>query len=207
MRFSTTRPLQLFFPWIRWKGPPNSLYLTFDDGPHPEATPRVLDVLSTHNIKATFFLLGDHVARYPHLARMIASEGHTVANHSYDHRVMIFRNGEFLQDQIVRTREAILTATGISTRHFRPPFGYAGPAVFRMARRLHHEVVLWDIDSGDFLRRNPADIAERSARQVQPGSILLFHDNDRTRDVISPILKAFLVKLDRSRFPFAALPS
>ncbi|GJQ21837.1 MAG: oligosaccharide deacetylase [Bacteroidia bacterium] len=206
MTIPTTRPLQKLFPQIRWNGPDKSLYLTFDDGPHSEATPRVLDVLSAHRIKATFFLIGVHVKRHPEIVRRIAAEGHTIGNHSFDHPLMIFRDAAFLRSQILLTREIIEDSAGIPCRYFRPPYGAIGPAVYRIARENDQETVLWDIDSGDFRSSDPERAARRSAQLARSGSILLFHDNEQTKSRIGDILQRFLDLLPSDRRSFAVLP-
>lgn len=206
MTFPTTRPLQKLFPQIRWNGPDHGLYLTFDDGPHSEATPRVLDALSAHRIRATFFLIGANVKRLPGIARRIAGEGHVIGNHSFDHPLMIFRDEAFLRDQILRARETIEDAVGLPCRYFRPPYGALGPAAYRIARENNQETVLWDIDSGDVHSADPQTVARRCARLTRPGSILLFHDNEQTKSGIGENLKRFLDLLPSDARSFAVLP-
>lgn len=206
MTLTTTRSFQFLFPRIRWVGPTTSVFLTFDDGPHPEATPRVLDILAARSIKAAFFLIGANVQKFPALARRIASEGHLLANHTYDHSLMLFKQDDHHADQIVRARETIRDATGVHTRHFRPPYGWMGPAAYRTARNLGHEIVLWDVDSGDF-RGSARKSIVRTTRSVRPGSIVLFHDNEHTATIIGDLLTGVLDRLSRHRHTFDVLPS
>ncbi|MEX2115523.1 MAG: polysaccharide deacetylase family protein [Bacteroidota bacterium] len=207
MRFITTKPLQILFPQIRWKGPTDHVYLTFDDGPHPVATPIVLRQLSERGVKATFFLLGSNVERFPDLASQIASQGHTIANHTFDHPSLLFKSPSFVSDQIDRTREAIQRSTGKTTRYFRPPYGLGGPTMYRTAREHHHEVVYWDVDPGDHENHVAETIARRSAGPLCPGSIVLFHDNERTKLRIAEVLKLFFEIAGRRHFNFAPLPA
>lgn len=206
MTLTTTRPFQFLFPRIRWVGPSTGIYLTFDDGPHPEATPRVLDILAARGVKAAFFLIGANVHKFPALARRIASEGHVLGNHTYDHSLMLFKPDDHHADQIVRARETIRDATGVRTRHFRPPYGWMGPAAYRTARNLGHEIVLWDVDSGDFQGSIGKSIV-RTTRSVRPGSIVLLHDNEHTATMIGDLLTGVLDRLSRHRHTFDVLPS
>lgn len=208
MRFNTTRPIQFLFPQIRWTGPAHHVYLTFDDGPHPVATPRVLRELSDHGVKATFFLLGSNVERFPDLAKQIVSEGHTVGNHAFDHASLLFKSARFVADQIGRTRESIRRHTGVTARYFRAPYGFGGPTMYNTAKEQGHEVVFWDIDPGDYGKDTaPETIVRRSISTLRPGSIVLFHDNDRTKDRVSAVLKLFFQSARDRQITFAPLPA
>jgi len=206
MRFITTKPLQILFPQVRWTGPTDHVYLTFDDGPHPITTPIALQILSERGVKATFFLIGSHVERFPELAARIASQGHTIANHTYDHPSLLFRRSIFVSEQIEKAQEIIRRNTGATTRHFRPPYGLGGPTMYKAARKHGHEVVFWDVDPGDHENRAPATIARRLTHTLRPGSIVLFHDNENTKARIADVLRSFFEIADRGQFHFAALP-
>lgn len=207
MRFYTTKPLQFLFPQVLWRGPSDHVYLTFDDGPHPVATPFVLQELSQHGIKATFFLLGSCVEQHPDLARRIVAEGHTIGNHTYDHVSLLFRDGQFTGDQITRTRDVIRKHTGITTKYFRPPFGHGSPTTYRVSKEHGHEVVMWDVDPGDWQPVSPDVIISRSIGAVDPGSIVLFHDNDNTQNKIAGILRPLISNIRSRNLHFAPLPA
>jgi len=206
MRFITTKPLQILFPQLRWTGPTDHVYLTFDDGPHPIATPIALQMLSERGVKATFFLVGANVERFPELAAQIASQGHTIANHTYDHPFLLFRRSSFVSEQIEKTQEAIRRHTGATTRYFRPPYGLGGHAMCKAARKHGHEVVFWNVDPGDHENRSPATIARRFNNTLRPGSIVLVHDNENTKARIADVLRSFFEIADRKQFQFAPLP-
>ena len=95
--------------------------LTFDDGPSPKWTPQILDVLKEGQAKATFFMLGEHVEKYPEVARRVASEGHEIGNHTYDHHTLIYYKAPELEKEINDAQAAIFKATGLTTKYFRPP--------------------------------------------------------------------------------------
>jgi peptidoglycan-N-acetylglucosamine deacetylase len=151
----------------------DAVFLTFDDGPDPEATPRVLDLLGTHGAKATFFLIGRNAERHPELLERIRREGHAVGDHTWDHAdAWRVRHTDFLHSH---ARGHAVTGATL----FRPPYGHITP---RMVRQLHptHRIVLWDVLAGDFKpRMDGTRIARRVVRASRPGSIVVFHDTER----------------------------
>ncbi len=192
MRLRTTRLIQPLFPSIQWRGADTSIYLTFDDGPHPVSTPAVLSELSKRNMKASFFLIGRNVLQYPQLVSEINSEGHTIGNHTFDHILMLFRTTEEVHNQIARTSMAIAEITNRKTGLFRPPFGYFGPAAYRSSRETGHRMVLWDVDTVDHQNGDPRSVSERAATRTRPGSIVLFHDNEATKATAGEVLSRYL---------------
>lgn len=148
--------------------------LTFDDGPHPEYTPRLLDLLGRHGAKGTFFLLGRAAVEHPDIVRRIAEEGHTVANHSWDHPAFYYLSKRQRKEQIQRCEE-VLKPYG--RRYLRPPYGSQNPGLRFEARRLGYKVVAWDVAPWDWLDRDAEMIAGHACENIHPGSILIFHDN------------------------------
>lgn len=150
--------------------------LTFDDGPSPEWTPKILDVLDRHQIKATFFMVGTAVEQFPDLVREIARRGHSIGNHSWSHRPMPLLDPRTLADEIDRAAEAIERATGKRPRYFRPPWGFYTRRVLDELRARGYLTVLWSVSSHDW--RNPGvdEIEKRAAGQPAMGDIVLFHD-------------------------------
>lgn len=189
MRYYTTRPLKLLFPSVVLTGITDGVYLTFDDGPHPVATPALLDCLKARNTLATFFLLGKNVESYPELAMRITRDGHAVGNHGFDHTSLLFRTPAYIEDQIKRTEAAIQRATGIVTNRFRPPYGFIGPILYRTVRQMNYSLTLWDIDPGDFENISTEIVVRRVTKKLKPGSIILFHDNGHTQHRIVEILR------------------
>lgn len=157
----------------RINGPP-SVALTFDDGPHPVSTPRVLDELAATNTKAAFFLIGSLAARHPQLVRRIHADGHLVGNHTYDHPALgLFRGPVYWNRQVDRTDQTIADLTGVRPALFRPPVGIKTLFSARAAR--HHTVVTWSRRAFDGVVTTPQRIVERLGRSVA-GDILLLHD-------------------------------
>ena len=196
----------------RLPGTDRAVALTFDDGPNPTATPRILDVLRESQVSATFFLLGKHVERWPRLARRIADEGHAIGNHGYHHHKLHLRGPAYTRVDLCLGTEVILRATGDAPKHFRAPHGFRSPWVNAIARELGQRAVGWTLGVRDTDRPGAAVIAERVRRGVRPGSIVLLHDGDayhsdgdrtQTADALSQVIR----DLRASGYRFASLPS
>jgi peptidoglycan/xylan/chitin deacetylase (PgdA/CDA1 family) len=158
---------------------PDAVALSFDDGPHPEGTPQILEILAAHGARASFFLVGEQVARRPQLARRILDQGHGVALHGYRHRLQLRLTAAQLRDDLERGLAAIEDATGTTPTHHRPPYGIYSPAGLWTARKLGLEPVLWSAWGRDWRRfTTPERIAARVLRDARPGAVILLHDAD-----------------------------
>jgi peptidoglycan/xylan/chitin deacetylase (PgdA/CDA1 family) len=164
--------------------PAHGIALTFDDGPHPEGTPAVLDVLARVGARATFFLVGEQVARYPTVAAEIAAAGHEIAIHGYRHVLLLRRAPSALRRDLVRAHDVIATATGTEPTLYRPPYGvFSGPAL-QIARELGWRTLLWSRWGRDWERRaTPEKIAARASRSLAGGDVVLLHDADHYSSV------------------------
>ena len=170
---------RLFGPVVSHGSPrARRVYLTFDDGPHPEATPRILDILAEHGAVATFFLVGRHAEMFPALARRQAEAGHDVGNHTYDHRKLHWMGPDQVRRELEGAHFAIAEATDVEPALFRAPHGYRNPFVAMEARRLHYTTFGWKGSVFDTARPGPAEIRRRVARLWKPGAIVLLHDGD-----------------------------
>src|SRR5881394_3572478 len=151
--------------------------MTFDDGPSAALTPKLLDLLSTHHIKATFFVIGENVAEHPEIVARAAREGHEIASHSWSHPNFAKMSQESVRSQLQRTDDAIKSAIGKSPTLLRPPYG---SITEREKRWIHDEfgydIILWDVDPLDWKRPGPAVVRSRILKETQPGSIVLSHD-------------------------------
>jgi peptidoglycan-N-acetylglucosamine deacetylase len=162
-----------------WRGRTDtkSVCLTFDDGPSPD-TEGVLDVLNHHGLRATFFMIGRHVERYPETARRVVEDGHEIGNHSYSHPIYLFRSARRTRLELQRAQQVIAKLTGVRPRLARPPCGVRSPAYFREARDLDLQTVQWTLAGFDWKRRPPSQIALDVIQQAEAGSIILLHDGD-----------------------------
>jgi peptidoglycan/xylan/chitin deacetylase (PgdA/CDA1 family) len=153
--------------------------LTFDDGPHPQGTPAVLDVLAARGARATFFLVGEQVARDPGLAGEIVAAGHAVALHGYRHRNLLRIGPRALRADLDRAAAVIAAATSEQVTRYRPPYGIFSPAALVLARRRGWTPTLWSRWGRDWRRfTTPERIAAIVTRDLSPGDVLLLHDAD-----------------------------
>ena len=152
--------------------------LTFDDGPNPVATPRILDALGEAGVQATFFVLGRHAERWPELVARAAAEGHQVANHGYFHQKLHRRGPAYVARDLEMGTSAVEAAAGVRPRFFRAPHGFRSPWVYPIARALGQRVVGWSLGVWDSDRPGADAIARRSIEGVRSRSILLLHDGD-----------------------------
>ncbi len=174
--------LARFLPYplrqIVWRGRTGRglVALTFDDGPHPIYTPQILQILRQHRASATFFPLGRNAERYPHLIRQIFEGGHTIGNHSYGHRQLLFVPRQRLYRELMETSAILKGITGQSPRFFRPPRGLGGWMTLRLATQLGMKTVLWTLAPHDWARPGAGLIVHRVLTKVRDGAIVLLHD-------------------------------
>jgi peptidoglycan/xylan/chitin deacetylase (PgdA/CDA1 family) len=178
--------------------------LTFDDGPHPVFTPRLLDLLRRRGLRATFFLVGQAAQAYPELVRRIAADGHVIGNHTWDHPPLVLVPGRERRRQMRRCQQAIAP---LGTRFFRPPYGEHTTALRLDALWCGLDVIGWNVDVDDWFDTDIARMSRRLTTTVGPGSIVLMHDaiHDRGEPRLGRTL-AHQACLDRSA-AFSALDS
>jgi peptidoglycan-N-acetylglucosamine deacetylase len=168
--------------------------LTYDDGPHPQLTPALLDLLGRHRAAATFFLLGERAAAHPDLAARVVAEGCEVANHTWAERASVRLSPAVFEQDLQRT-DAVLRAAGADPRFLRPGSGWVRPSMLRTARRHGYRVVLGSVVVLDLA---VADV-ERTARfvlsRVQPGSVVVLHEGSAGRAGVVPLTERLLAGL------------
>ncbi|HEY1805975.1 MAG TPA: polysaccharide deacetylase family protein [Terracidiphilus sp.] len=146
---------------------PGVLALTFDDGPNATWTPKLLDILASHNVRATFFVLGGRARVQPELVRRTAKAGHLIGNHSWDHPNMSRSSQKTIREQMLRTQDMLEQITGSAVKFFRPPWGARRPAVFKIAREIGLNVVLWNAMTTDWSDPSAARIALRLTNKIE----------------------------------------
>ncbi len=177
---------------------PDAFALTFDDGPDPQTTPVVLDLLRERGAQATFFVVGEKVRRFPELVRRIHEEGHALGNHSDRHSwAHNFRLAGGLRRDLVACQEAVEQAAGVAPRLFRPPVGLRNPATHRVSAELGLELVGWSIRSLDTTRRSAAEVSARVHAALEAGAIVLLHDGGRDSERTRAITTAILEQAER----------
>jgi peptidoglycan/xylan/chitin deacetylase (PgdA/CDA1 family) len=179
--------------------------LTFDDGPDPEATPKLLDLLGRENIAATFFCVGKNVEAYPQIAARIAAEGHLIENHTYRHPWWISCIwGKRLTAEMVRTQAAIQKAAGVTPTYMRSPAGLTNPFFPSMLRRLNLTLVGWDVRTFDTMGTTRR-VIDRISRHTRDGSIILLHDGGSSPERVVEIVSAAIEDLRSRGFGFERL--
>ncbi len=167
------------FAEVVWRGPEGArgVALTFDDGPHPTFTRSVLEELDRAGAKATFFVIGEKVARQPELLKEMAARGHLVGVHGDVHdRAFSFRSMRRVRDDLARAVDAVARATGERPRFYRPPVGQTNPRIARAAKELGLTIVGWSLRGRDGIRADPARVAARVIDGLRDGAIVLLHD-------------------------------
>lgn len=166
---------RITYNWINVDGP--YIALTFDDGPSEKLTPKLLNLLAAHRIKATFFVIGQNVAEFPDIVRRAAREGHEIANHSWSHPNLGKMSDDGVRRELQKTDDAIKSATGVRPTLMRPPYG---SLTDRQKRWVHNDfgykVIIWDVDPLDWKRPGPTVICNRILNETRAGSIILAHD-------------------------------
>lgn len=184
--------------------------LTFDDGPHPVYTPRILDLLAEHDARATFFMIGRHAARHRDLVARVAAEGHAIGNHTFNHVPMPQTPRRRRLRELWAARRAIAPH---GARLFRPPFGGQTYGSRLDLLLFGYEVVCWNGQVDDWVAQSPQALAERLNDQLHPGFIVLLHDqleNPRDPEAIdrTPLIEALAAVLARRRsdYRFVTVP-
>lgn len=197
----TPRAVQALFKGLTWNipGTEKILYLTFDDGPIPEVTPWVLDMLAAFDAQATFFCVGRNAEKNPELLTRIRKEGHAIGNHTFDHvRGRSTSLRPYLRDTL---RCQALTGTGL----FRPPYGSLSMRQLRVLRS-HFTIVMWDVLSGDFDHTLDAPRCLRNViDHARPGSIIVFHDSLKAEERLRYALPGTLAHFTEQGYSFKAL--
>ncbi len=158
---------QIFGPTLIAPNKPGELALTYDDGPNPDWTPQLLDILARQNIRATFFLIGSYAARNPALVRQISAAGHTIGNHSWHHPNLALTPAARVRNELVRTKATLEATIGKEIRFFRPPFGARRPEVLRIARSLGLTPVTWNAMTSDWSNPDAESIACKLIAKIE----------------------------------------
>ena len=200
--------IQRFFRQFAWRVSTSKkvIYLTFDDGPVPDFTPWVLDILKHHGAKATFFCVGENVKKYPRIYRQILSDGHSVGNHTFNHL-------KGWNTSIKKYVKNTLKAEAYMERHgklkkklFRPPHGRIRPVQAKRLRSLGYKIVMWDVLSGDFDQSlSKKECLELTIKHIEEGSIVVFHDSDKSFKNLDYVLPRVLVHFKEQGFEFKPL--
>ena len=179
--------------------------LTFDDGPHPRQTPKILEILAKYGIKATFFTVGINAYYYPETLKSVVDAGHEIGNHTYTHpKVSKIEKGK-LREEIENCEEIIYQLTEYKTKLFRPPEGMIDSGVLNLIDDLDYSIILWDIDTRDWAHTPPRQIADNVINSISSGDIILMHDYIGTNSPTCEALELFIPILLEKGFKFVVI--
>ncbi|EKN67626.1 chitooligosaccharide deacetylase [Neobacillus bataviensis LMG 21833] len=188
----------------------NKVALTFDDGPDPRFTPKILDILKEHKIKATFFLMGARADAYPDLVKRIKAEGHIIGNHTYWHPNLVTQGDiSTLQSEVTKTEIRLAELSGYRTKLFRAPYGFLYNELVEKLKEMNYSVIAWSVDSLDWHESPPEQISYNVLSNVHPGAIIIMHDGaawdeDRTNTIKA--LRLIIPALKKQGVTFETVP-
>jgi len=204
----TNRLIKWVFPKYTWDIPnnANTIYLTFDDGPIPEITEWVLDLLKEHNIKATFFSIGDNIEKHPDIFQKIIQEDHAIGNHTFNHlKGWKTAKKEYIENTMLCEKAIQQHAKneGHGSKLFRPPYGKIKASQARLLRRLGYKIIMWDVISMDFDKNiTPEKCLENVIKNTTSGSVIVFHDSIKAFGNLQIVLPEAIRYLKEKGFVF-----
>jgi peptidoglycan/xylan/chitin deacetylase (PgdA/CDA1 family) len=186
-----------FFLPVKYKGKPesNAIAITFDDGPVPGKTEKILEILSQYKVLATFFCIGNRIDKHPALVKRIYNEGHLLANHTYWHgKTFDLQSSAKIEKELLDTDVALKKAVGLTPRFFRPPYGVTNPMVASAVKQRGYETIGWSVRSFDTITQDSSVLMKRVTKSLKAGDMILFHDYC---DVTIEILPALLEHINK----------
>jgi peptidoglycan/xylan/chitin deacetylase (PgdA/CDA1 family) len=212
--FTVPSTIQWLIPSCTWRkeGQGKVIYLTFDDGPNPEITAWVMDELKKHQIKATFFCVGDNLRKFPEIAKRLLTEGHQIGNHTMHHiKGWKHKNDDYLRDiesceTEIRDIHEQLDIEKAQPRLFRPPYGQIKPSQIKLLRERGYEIIQWSDLSCDYDKHlNYEKSLSALVKNAKPGSIVVFHDSEKAEHQLKQILPSYLEAMLAEGFTFETL--
>lgn len=199
---------------VYWHGDINQpkISVTFDDGPNEPYTSEILDILKKYGVKATFFVLGKNVERYPDIARRIIKEGHAIGNHTYDHPYLLVQSKSHIKYEIQKAEQAIVVATNIRPYLFRSPYGVDNSWIYNAVKESGYITIEWSVTGNNGGKEiSPDKITNYVLMAVKNGSIILLHDGDRLirgadRRNIVKALPFIIESLQQRGYQFVTVP-
>jgi peptidoglycan/xylan/chitin deacetylase (PgdA/CDA1 family) len=212
--FTVPSTIQWLIPSCTWRreGQGKVIYLTFDDGPHPEITAWVMDELKKHQIKATFFCVGENLKKHTETAKQLLTEGHQIGNHTMHHiKGWKHKNDDYLRDiesceTEIRDIHEQLDIEKAQPRLFRPPYGQIKPSQIKLLRNKGYEIIQWSDLSCDYDKHLNCDKSLSAlVKNAKPGSIVVFHDSEKAEHQLKQILPSYLEAMLAEGFTFETL--
>ena len=184
------------------------IYLTFDDGPHPEITEWVLNLLKKHNAAATFFCVGDNLLKYPKIFKEIIQQNHSIGNHTFDHLNGWNSSNKEYQNSVLKAEEVIHNSKFINHKSylFRPPYGKIKSSQAKLLIKEGYEIIMWDVLSADFDQMiSKEKCLQNVIKNTKSGSIIVFHDSEKSFKNLEYVLPKVLEYFSKKGFAFKAL--
>lgn len=199
---------------VYWHGDQSEpkIAFTFDDGPNEPYTSEILDILKKYNVKATFFVLGKNVERYPDVAKRIVEEGHVIGNHTYDHPYLLIQSKSHIKYEIEKAEQAIFKATHTKPYLFRPPYGVTDRWIYHIVKEYGYVTVEWSVTGNNGGKEIRTDVISKDVlSQAVNGSIILLHDGNRLikgadRRNIVKALPVLIESLQQKGYQFVTIP-
>ncbi len=184
-----------------------TVYLTFDDGPIPEVTPWVLDILKKHDIKATFFCIGNNIDKHPEVFKQVVAAGHAIGNHTYNHLNGWNTENAVYEKNTQQCTDVIKQHKPEGTRLFRPPYGKMSRKQASALRHKGYKLIMWDVLSADFDRSiTPEQCLNNVINNTENGSIIIFHDSLKAQENMQYALPRAIEYLKKEKYRFGLLP-
>jgi len=205
-RHRTPALIQALYPKCTWhkSRDEKNIFLTFDDGPIPEMTPLVLNILSSFGVKATFFCVGDNIDKHPEIFQQLISAGHKVGNHTH-HHLDGWRTSDNVYLKSVEACQLAITDKVMCQSIFRPPYGKATRSQLQQLQGTH-EIVMWDVLSGDFDQSlSPESCLHKTIKATRNGSIVIFHDNVKAKVNLAYALPKYIEDCLEKGYQFKTL--
>lgn len=200
--------LHRFFNQYTWKIPTTEsvIYLSFDDGPDPEVTPYVLQILDSYNAKATFFCVGENLRRYPEIAQEAREKGHQIGNHTQHHLKGWTTSSEIYTQNITACQSHIGSVSEAPL--FRPPYGRLNAKQGRWILQQGYQCIMWDILSFDYDKHlNTQRAINRIIKLSRKGSIIVFHDSQKAKKQLEKLLPEYLSRMSQLGYRFELIPT
>lgn len=204
----TNRLIKFIFSNYVWNIPNDEkkVYLTFDDGPTPEITEWVLEQLKNHNAKATFFCIGNNIAKHPEIFKKLINEGHSVGNHTQNHAEGWETENNTYFEEAEKCNEGISKLTTIDSKLFRPPYGKIKPSQSSYLRKIGYKIIMWDVLSADFdTTISKEKCLKNVMKNVESGSIIVFHDSIKAFPNLEYTLPKTLKLLSKNGYVFDSI--
>lgn len=185
----------------RWESKTNKILLTFDDGPNPDVTPQVLDILDEHSIKAVFFWVGENVKKNPTIAREVVKRGHTIGNHTMSHKNLFLQSPRIIREQIQLCTKITEQTTGVTPLYFRPPKGRITLGLERIVIEMGMVPVMWSLLTRDYINRQNL-VTFAIENYLKSDSIVVFHDILKSSEILQYSVSQLVKQAAINRFTF-----